>query len=362
MSGSDIFQDIFRGKRVLVTGDTGFKGSWLSVWLLSLGAEVYGYALPPRSTRENFVECGLAQHIHHADGDVRDIATLRKCFCDSRPEFAFHLAAQPLVLESYRDPIETFSTNIMGTASFLECAREQDSLQASVVVTTDKVYMNSGAGVPFTESDQLGGKDPYSASKACAELVTSSYLASFANQGMCRTATARAGNVIGGGDWSANRLVPDIFRSVLQGEMVTIRNPRSVRPWQHVLEPLAGYLLLAATLATGNHVSGAWNFSPNPESHVTVEELVQKILAMFGKGAYEVASDEDGREAKILILDSMKSQALLGWRPVLSFDETVRFTVEGYNNCASGALNLCTRQISAYTDILRARAPSWGRI
>jgi CDP-glucose 4,6-dehydratase len=362
MSATDIFNDTYRGRRVVVTGDTGFKGSWLAIWLLELGAEVYGYALPPRSEQENFHECRLAQHIHHTDGDVRDLAALREFFRSARPEFAFHLAAQPLVLKSYRDPIETFSTNVMGTANFLECVREQASLRAAVVVTTDKVYENHGLGVPFKESDRLGGKDPYSASKACAELVTSSYISSFASEGMCHVATARAGNVIGGRDWCEYRLVPDIFRSVLQEQKVIIRNPQSVRPWQHVLEPLAGYLLLAATLVASQRATGAWNFSPSTSNHVTVQELAQSILATIGRGGYQVASEESNREAKILALDSTKSKEVLGWRPILSFEETVRFTVEGYSGDQVGALDLCTRQIMAYVELVRARFASWGKV
>jgi CDP-glucose 4,6-dehydratase len=362
MSATDIFNDTYRGRRVVVTGDTGFKGSWLAIWLLELGAEVYGYALPPRSEQENFHECRLAQHIHHTDGDVRDLAALREFFRSARPEFAFHLAAQPLVLKSYRDPIETFSTNVMGTANFLECVREQASLRAAVVVTTDKVYENHGLGVPFKESDRLGGKDPYSASKACAELVTSSYISSFASEGMCHVATARAGNVIGGRDWCEYRLVPDIFRSVLQEQKVIIRNPQSVRPWQHVLEPLAGYLLIAATLAADTRATGAWNFSPLAVNHVTVEVLTKKVLAALGKGEYEVVQAPSDHEAKVLILDSARSQEVLGWRPILSLDETVRFTVDGYSGDATSALAMCTQQITAYIDFLQARLPSWGTV
>ena len=362
MSAADIFNDNFRGRRVVVTGDTGFKGSWLTIWLLELGAEVYGYALPPRSERENFHECRLSQHIDHTDGDMRDLPALRNFLRRAQPEFAFHLAAQPLVLESYRDPIQTFSTNVMGTANFLECMREQAALRAAVVVTTDKVYENHGLGVPFRESDRLGGKDPYSASKACAELVTSSYMQSFTSEGVCHLATARAGNVIGGRDWCEYRLVPDIFRSVLQGHKVIIRNPQSVRPWQHVLEPLAGYLLLAATLAASPRISGAWNFSPLTSNHVTVQELAQSILNAIGKGEYQVAREDNNREAKILALDSTQSQEMLGWRPILSFEETVRFTVEGYSGDQAGALALCIQQIRAYVDLVRARFASWGKV
>jgi CDP-glucose 4,6-dehydratase len=327
--------DTYRGQTVLVTGDTGFKGSWLCLWLRRLGANVVGYALPPQAPEDNFVACGLGSRIHHVDGDVRDLAHLQAVFTEHSPVVAFHLAAQPLVLASYEDPIETFSTNVMGTAHFLECVRQTPSVRAAVNVTTDKVYENLEQSVGYHEGDRLGGHDPYSASKAASELVTTSYRRAFLHgPGAARVATARAGNVIGGGDWAANRIFPDCIRALQKRQPIVLRNPGAVRPWQHVLEPLYGYLLLGARLLgdDGERFEGAWNFGPREDTTVPVAALARAVVEAWGHGSVETPPQEPGaaRETTLLKLDIRKAVAEIGWRPALDFDGLVRFSVDGY--------------------------------
>jgi CDP-glucose 4,6-dehydratase len=360
MTDVDTFKDAFRGATVLVTGDTGFKGSWLALWLHLLGAKVFGFALPPRSEQENFSECQLLNLISHIDGDVRNFDELRTVFDRTRPDYAFHLAAQPLVLASYRNPMETFSTNVMGTAHFLECVRHTPSLKSSIVVTSDKCYRNDGTGRLFTEQNALGGKDPYSASKACAELITESYCASFASSMGGSLASARAGNVIGGGDWCEDRLVPDVFRSLRADTPVEIRNPNAIRPWQHVLEACSGYLLLAARLGRNSDLEGAWNFGPTEENCVSVSDLVGGLLNRLGVGSYFVSADSSNREAAVLKLDASKARTFLGWRPVLNFERTVEFTVRGYRTGKTETLRARIEQIQEYVNLLRLEHPSWG--
>ncbi|MGB7566398.1 MAG: CDP-glucose 4,6-dehydratase [Chitinivibrionales bacterium] len=323
----------YKGKTVLVTGDTGFKGSWLSLWLLSLGARVFGYALPPKKG-EHFDACGLAKKIEHVDGDIRDARRLKKIISTTKPEIAFHLAAQPLVLQSYKDPIETFETNVMGTANFLEAIRACKSMRAAVVITTDKVYENPERGKAFKESDPLGGHDPYSASKAAVEIVTQSYSRSFfaENTGPA-VASARAGNVIGGGDFAQYRIVPDCIRALQAGKPIVVRNPHSIRPWQHVLEPLYGYLLLGASLSVkGQDFSGPWNFGSLSAQSRTVEELVNELIAAWGAGAVKYCDPEKPRpkEAEYLHLNSSKATRFLGWKRIFTFREAVKNTVDEY--------------------------------
>ncbi len=316
-----------------MTGDTGFKGSWLCLWLLTLGARVIGYALPPKKG-EHFDACGLAKKIKHVNGDVRDAAGLEKLMRSTKPDLAFHLAAQPLVLESYRNPVETFDVNVMGTVHFLEAVRACKSIEAAVVITTDKVYENLEEGSPFREHDPLGGHDPYSGSKAAAEMVTQSYSRSFfAEKSRAAAASARAGNVIGGGDFAQYRIVPDCIRALTKGKPILIRNPQSVRPWQHVLEPLYGYLLLGTSLFKHGHdFSGAWNFGSSPGQSRTVEELVNELVAAWGKGTVTFLDPGKPRpkEAKHLQLNSTKAMQSLGWKRVFAFKEAIRNTVEEY--------------------------------
>lgn len=322
----------YKGKRVFVTGDTGFKGSWLVLWLLELGAKVTGYALPPDS-QGNYMACGLSKRYHHIDGDIGDVHLLTQSMKAARPEIAFHLAAQPLVLDSYKAPLYTFGVNVMGTARFLEAARECKTLRSAVIITTDKVYENPETGAAFTESSPFGGHDPYSASKAAAEIVTQSYMRSFFHTGHCAIATARAGNVIGGGDLAANRIVPDAVRALVANQPLLVRNPKAIRPWQHVLEPLYGYLLLGRMLAKeGRRFAGGWNFGPSAAQTRTVLELAQCFTKAWGAGKMSCLKliGKAPKEAGILKLNSSKARKLLGWRPSLNFKQTIERTVQEY--------------------------------
>ena len=351
-----LFAGVFKGKRVLITGDTGFKGSWLAIWLKELGAQVFGYALPPRSDQDNFVRCGLASEIHHQDGDIRDLNALQDFFTIAQPDIAFHLAAQAIVLDSYDQPHYTFEPNLMGAVNFFEAVRKTPSVRAAVHITSDKCYRNNEWLWGYRENDPMGGHDPYSASKGCAELITSSYIHSFfPAQGSCSVASARAGNVIGGGDWAPYRIVPDFFRAVKEGKKLIIRNPDAIRPWQHVLEPLGGYLLLASKLYTdGAAYSGGWNFGPADTNCATVRELVESIIRAAGKGGYEAPPIEKAlHEAQMLKLDISKATALLKWRPALRFDETVDFTARGYLDDLNSTASLYEKrvhQIKSYVE------------
>lgn len=353
---NNFFSGLYKDKRVLITGDTGFKGSWLAIWLKEMGAHVYGYALPPKSSSENFSQCGLANCIHHQDGDIRDGDSLFNYFKKVRPDMAFHLAAQAIVLDSYTQPQYTFETNMMGVVNFFEAVRKTPSVKVALNITSDKCYQNNEWLWGYRENDPMGGHDPYSASKGCSELITQSYIHSFfSTEGICAVASARAGNVIGGGDWAPFRIVPDFFRAVKENKKLIIRNPDAVRPWQHVLEPLGGYLLLASKLWTdGRLLSGGWNFGPVETNCATVRDLVESIIRMTGKGGYEVPpSEEKPHEARLLKLDISKANAMLKWRPVLRFDETVGFTVTGYLDelTSSGSLYIKrVDQINSYVE------------
>lgn len=328
-----IFSGLFRDKRVLITGDTGFKGSWLAIWLKEMGAQVYGYALPVRSELENFSVCDLYSHIQHQDGDIRDAEALFYFFQKVQPEIAFHLAAQAIVLESYQNPHYNFETNLMGVVNFFEAVRKTPSVKVAVNITSDKCYQNNEWVWGYRENDPMGGHDPYSASKGCSELITQSYIHSFfSSEKSCAVASARAGNVIGGGDWAPFRIVPDFFRAKKENKKLIIRNPEAIRPWQHVLEPLGGYLLLAAKLWTdGSIFSGGWNFGPVETNHATVRELIEAIIRITKTGGFEVPpAEKDLHEARLLKLDISKATALLRWRPVMNFYETVEFTANGY--------------------------------
>jgi CDP-glucose 4,6-dehydratase len=325
---------IYRGKTVLVTGDTGFKGSWLAIWLVELGAKVIGYALPPTSPRDNFVACGLAQAIEHVDGDVRNYDQLAAVITKHQPEIVFHLAAQAIVLESYKDPRATFDTNVMGVVNVLEAVRHTPSVRAVVVVTSDKCYENHDLDRGFLETDPLGGHDPYSGSKGAAEIAAASMRRSFFDaEGTAAIATARAGNVIGGGDWAPHRIIPDCIRALLAGEPVVIRNPAAVRPWQHVLDALHGYLVLGARLITdGKRYAGGWNFGPLARSTVPVRELVDALIVAWGEGTAKLDASAAAKpaEARFLHLDSAKAVSELVWSPRLALPQALSMTVEGY--------------------------------
>jgi CDP-glucose 4,6-dehydratase len=325
---------IYKGKRVWLTGDTGFKGSWLAFWLHRLGADVRGIGLEPESAAGPFVRAELPQVIRHETADIRDAATMAALAREFVPEVVFHLAAQALVRRSYADPVETFDTNVRGTAHVLDALRRAGNPCAVVVVTSDKCYENREADYAYREDDPMGGHDPYSASKGCEELVAASYRdAFFAPGGKIHLATARAGNVIGPGDWAADRIVPDAVRAFRAGWTVSVRHPRAVRPWQHVLEPLGGYLRLGqALLEQGEAVAEGWNFGPDPASARDVGTLADLFCKAWGKGAAwkSEPSPANLHEAHLLQLNIDKASARLNWRPKWDFETTVRRTAAGY--------------------------------
>lgn len=342
-------ESVFKGRRVFLTGDSGFKGSWLALWLSELGAEVTGYSLPPTTGQDHFVQSNVGKRIRHIDADIRDAATLAGAFKECSPEFAFHLAAQPLVRLSYRDPKTTFDTNVGGSVNLLEAARASTTLRSLVFVTSDKCYRNREWYWGYRETDELGGHDPYSGSKAAAELVFGSYLSSFFSQSTrVGAASVRAGNVIGGGDWAEDRIVPDSIRGLLNDGQITLRNPHSTRPWQHVLEPLSGYLLLAARLHDDpQKFSGAWNFGPDSSAFRSVEDLAAEVVKCWGSGTVVAREERNApHESKLLHLNCDKARQLLGWRPRWTFDQAVCTTVEWYTAADKAATSI--GQIKAY--------------
>ena len=339
------------GKRVLVTGHTGFKGSWLTLWLKSLGADVTGYALEPSTDPSLWRLLNLQSDIRNHIADIRDALALTGVLQEVRPEIVFHLAAQSLVRLSYRDPVGTYTTNVMGTAHLLEALRQTVGVRVVVNVTSDKCYELSNPNRGYNENDPMGGRDPYSSSKACAELITAAYRHSFFEKTGPALATARAGNVIGGGDWADDRLVPDFVRATMCGEQVRIRNPLSVRPWQHVLEPLYGYLVLAERLWEDGRHAGGWNFGPAPDNAIPVETVMSALVALWGRPAgWVTAPGPHVPENDFLTIDSSKAQHVLGWRPYLDLMTTLTWTVEWYKACAtsSDAVALCLQQIDRY--------------
>lgn len=330
---ADTYLEIFRGKRVLVTGHTGFKGSWLTLLLNGLGAEVMGYALAPEYAGGHFERLGLENQIRHVTGDVRDLDRMRQEVASFQPEIVFHLAAQALVRQSYVDPKTTFDVNVGGGVNLLEVVRTCESVRALVFITSDKCYENLEWIWGYRETDAMGGHDPYSASKGAAELVISSYMRSFfANRADFGAATARAGNVIGGGDWAADRIVPDCVRALQEGTPITIRSPRATRPWQHVLEPLSGYLKLGARLLESGHLyGGAWNFGPHVGDVRTVLDVANAIASQFENGSVVVDEPRDKpHEAHLLQLNSDKARQLLRWDTRWNFDQTMAATSGWY--------------------------------
>lgn len=352
----DIFNNVYAGKTVLVTGDTGFKGSWLVIWLLHLGANVVGYALKPKNEKDNYTICNLEDKITHIDGDVRDYQRLLNVFSEYKPEIVFHLAAQSLVLYSYEDPLCTYSTNIMGVVNMFEVVRHTPSVKVAINVTSDKCYENHEWIYGYRETDPLGGKDPYSASKGAAEIVTSSYLHSFFHHNnTANVASVRAGNVIGGGDWAENRIFPDCMRALMSDKPIIIRNPGAVRPWQHVLEPLSGYLTLGSLLYTeGKRFSGAWNFGPVSKNMVSVKQLVEETINQWGSGKYILENkDCANAEAHFLYLDISKAVNLLKWYPVFGLRQTLKCTIDEYkvdNLSRKETFNQRTAHIEKYIE------------
>lgn len=353
-----IDKQFWKDKKVLITGHTGFKGSWLSIWLHQLGANVRGYALEPNTEPSLFKLAKIDQLVQSTIGDIRDLDKLKKVFLEFQPEIVIHMAAQPLVRESYENPVDTYSINVMGTVNVLESIRYCKSVKAVVNVTTDKVYENKEWTWGYRENDQLGGYDPYSNSKACSELITSSYINSFFNANNyiehgVAIASARAGNVIGGGDWSKDRLIPDIFKAIDNNLEVIIRNPQAVRPWQHVLEPLAGYLILLENLyKEGTIYNGAWNFGPQLTSFKSVARMLEKLKSEIDfEYSYEKIPD-NYHETQILKLDITKSLNNLNWTPRFDLEKTMDLIMEWYKMYWGNedVLKICLKQLKEMND------------
>lgn len=353
----DIFDGFFRGKKILVTGHTGFKGSWLSIWLHELGAEVVGVGLDPATERDNFVLSGIGSKIK-ADirADIRDGERMKEIFVEYRPELVFHLAAQPLVRLSYDIPVDTYQTNVMGTINIMEAIRVTDSVKVGVMITTDKCYENKEQIWGYRENEPMGGYDPYSSSKGAAEIAIASWRRSFFNPEKYgehgkSIASVRAGNVIGGGDWALDRIIPDCIRALEAGKPIDIRSPRAIRPWQHVLEPLSGYMLLAKKMwESPTEYCEGWNFGPLAESISTVWEVASRVIDNYGSGSLRDLSDPNAlHEAKLLMLDISKAKFRIGWEPRMNIDQTVALTVDWYKRYQQESVyDLCVCQIKKY--------------
>lgn len=354
------FNNLYRGCRALVTGHTGFKGSWLVAWLHQLGAEVTGLSLPPE-TEPNHWDL-LSVKANDLRGDIREFSVVQAAFEQSQPEIVFHLAAQALVRRSYRDPLESWSSNVMGTANVLEMCRHTPTVRAVVLITTDKVYANQEWPWGYRENDQLGGHDPYSASKAACEILVDSYRKSFMHERDAPLlATARAGNVIGGGDWSEDRLVPDLVRAVRADTSLEVRSPSATRPWQHVLECLSGYLLLGQHLLEGRSAfAKAWNFGPAPEDNRTVAEVLACLQRYWPALTWNVSSAPQPHEANLLYLDCAKARSQLQWTPVWSLDDALKVTADWYRHHHSTGKALTHEQLAWYLDSARTVNCSWA--
>ena len=359
-SPAPLDEAFWRGRRVFLTGHTGFKGSWLALWLSRLGAEVTGFARPAESP-SLFEQARVGELVRHVEGDIRDLAAVETAMQAARPEVVFHLAAQPLVRLSYAIPVETFATNVQGTVHVLDACRRVEALRAVVCITSDKCYENRETDRPYRENDAMGGYDPYSASKGAAELVVSAYRRSFFSDGGARLASVRAGNVIGGGDWAADRLIPDLIRAMIAGEKPLIRSPDSIRPWQHVLEALGGYLMIAERLAQGHDWAAAgWNFGPAEADTRPVRWIAQHMTQAWGAPGWDQpAIDPSGgaqpHEAKLLRLDCAKAHGELGWRPAYTLDTALTRIVEWHRHVAQGgdARAISLTQLDDYRELFR---------
>jgi CDP-glucose 4,6-dehydratase len=355
------FGNIYCGKRVLVTGHTGFKGSWLNLWLNQLGAEVVGISLTPRAEHSHWNLLGLKSRVQHHALDIRQATKVTKVFRSTKPDVVFHLAAQPLVRRSYIDPLETWSTNVMGTANVLEACRQTSSVRAILVVTTDKCYENQEWAWGYREADRLGGHDPYSASKASSELVAASYRSAFFHtKDAPSLATARAGNVIGGGDWSEDRLIPDLVRAIAAHKSLEIRSPNATRPWQHVLESLSGYLLLGQKLIKGDkNFDGAWNFGPERSGNRTVADVLNRLKTHWPEMKWHQTAAPQHHEANLLYLDSAKAHAQLGWQPVWNLDTTLEKTADWYRTFQNSQTTISAQQLAQYVEAAQAAQVGW---
>ena len=357
----DELVSFWSGKRVLITGHTGFKGSWLSAWLNELDAKVFGYALEPPTEPNMFESCGLEDRMTSHIGDIADLEELTAFVTKCLPEIVFHLAAEPIVRASYTDPVTTFSTNVLGTVHVLEAARQAPGVRAVVNVTSDKCYENSRNTGAHSEDDPMGGADPYSASKGCAELAAASYIDAFS----LPVASVRAGNVLGGGDWAPDRILPDCIRSLIDGVPIKIRNPRSVRPWQHVLDPLKGYLMVGENLLRdGVKWSGGWNFGPLTDKVVPVSDLVQEVIALWGSGAWQTIDDNTAvAEAPFLALDASKARDRLGWSSGLEWVQAIDWAVSWYRRAmdeveSTALYEYTTKQIRDYQELVNRESVS----
>lgn len=355
------FGNAYLGKRILVTGHTGFKGSWLSLWLTQMGADVVGISLAPEAQPNHWNLLNLESSLQHHELDIRSSMDVARVFRSTQPEMVFHLAAQPLVRRSYRDPLETWSTNVMGTANVLEACRQTDSVRAILAVTTDKCYENQNWVWGYRENDPLGGHDPYSASKASAEFVVSSFRRAFFQvDGAPLLASARAGNVIGGGDWSEDRLIPDLVRSIAAQQSLEIRSPKATRPWQHVLESLSGYLLLGQKLIEGNKdFEGAWNFGPERSDNRTVAEVLSKLNVHWPEMQWHKTESEQLHEANLLYLDSTKAHSLLNWQPIWKLGTTLEKTTDWYRAFLQSKSVISVRQLMEYIDAAAMAQARW---
>ena len=353
-----MFKNFYKGKKILVTGHTGFKGAWLTIWLKELGADIVGYSLDPVYQNGIYNLSKIRDSIIDYRKDLRDFPQLLDVFKKEKPEIVFHLGAQALVIDGYSSPLETFQTNTMGTANVLEAIRLTDSVKTAVMVTTDKVYENKEWIWPYREEETIGGYDPYSASKGACELIISSYRNSFFNTNKYDVhrkaiASVRAGNVIGGGDWCENRIIPDCIKSIEKNEVIEVRSPNAVRPWQHVLEPVGGYLYLGAKMIEDPiSYSQAWNFGPEHENIITVSELVNKLIESYGHGSWkDISNSKQLHEANLLSLDINKAKTNLHWKPVLGINATIEYTTQWYKNYAStNVLDLTKTQIKNYVN------------
>lgn len=356
------FKDYFQDKKVLITGHTGFKGTWLTNWLLNLESKIIGFSKKIPTNPSMFDVLGLNNYMTHIEGDIRNFKTFNNIIQENNPDIIIHLAAQPLIRRSYLKPVETYETNVMGTVNLFESLKNLKGINNSINnsnkfvlnITTDKCYENKEQNYAYKETDPLGGYDPYSSSKACSEIITSAYTRSFFNDSEISIATARAGNIIGGGDWSEDRLVVDCIKSLSSNNSIVIRNPKAIRPWQHVLEGISGYLTLICQMIENNNVNNeniSWNFGPYRENIVDVKHLVKEIIANWGYGEYVVEKDQKFHEANLLELDITKSLSNLDWKPKLNFEESITMTVEWYKEFYSNdsdMLDFTNKQIKNY--------------
>ena len=346
-------KDFYSNKKVLITGHTGFIGSWLTKWLIMLDAEVCGYSIGPPSRPNMYDLLNLGNSIKDIRGDIRNREAVQKAMLSFNPEIVIHLAAQPIVLESYDDPVETFDVNVTGTVSILNELTKSKSVRTIIIMTSDKSYHNNEWVYPYREVDALGGKDPYSASKSCQDIVVASFRDSFFKEKGVGISSIRAGNVIGGGDFAKYRIIPDIVRAISNDDILRIRNPNSVRPWQHVLEPISGMMLLTKRMYEDTNFSGPWNFGPDSLATKTVKELVEKFIHYYGKGNYEIQKSQSFKESPYLQIDISKAKRDLNWKPCLDFDKTVKKTVEWYKaflNNQSDINKITEMQINEYSN------------